>query len=309
MLLGQMMAILLNLLCVHARRAPLEECKNSAAVSQDHGNATSSRRCSVCSALDGGTSRDAERASLPAIQEITEDQLNPRAFSDVRRAVLDEIAVPFGGGTIRLAQDARIGISGVVYDTALVMVPMLSRLLRRGAIRLKGLRVLELGCGCGTVGLSLAKRGAVVTLTDEHPGALRLAWTSAELNRLAHAVKVQPYAFGEDATGSYDLVLYENWLQIPVLVKSFRVLLATHTSSSYMGCPMAILGLPRRVTKLFNIQQLHAELSSAPFDVERLEVGALPSALQHRNLDADDFIVLRVTKPTLQPSVLLLAAP
>eukprot|EP00927_Polykrikos_kofoidii_P050933 TRINITY_DN44768_c0_g1_i1.p1 TRINITY_DN44768_c0_g1~~TRINITY_DN44768_c0_g1_i1.p1 ORF type:complete len:280 (+),score=40.19 TRINITY_DN44768_c0_g1_i1:30-842(+) len=55
-----------------------------------------------------------------------------------------------------------------------------------GGVRVRGKRVLELGCGLGTLGIFCAKLGAShVLLTDREPSVLSLARKSAETNNVA----------------------------------------------------------------------------------------------------------------------------
>lgn len=87
------------------------------------------------------------------------ERLNPRAFNDVRRAARGQLSVHVGGRELLLEQDASFGISGVVYDSSLVLAQLLLS-HATGVVALQtndeerpppvqGLRVLELGCGCG----------------------------------------------------------------------------------------------------------------------------------------------------------------
>ena len=55
----------------------------------------------------------------------------------------------------------------------------------------KGMKVLELGCGLGAVGLAAAKAGAYsVLLTDRDENVLKLAGSAAEANGVAELVDV-----------------------------------------------------------------------------------------------------------------------
>ncbi len=77
-------------------------------------------------------------------------------------------------------------------------------------MRLKGLRVLELGCGLGVVALGAAMAGAKVTATDYYDDALLFA----ELN-----VAV--------ATGQTIATRMVNWMDMPVDLGKFDVVLAS----------------------------------------------------------------------------------
>lgn len=163
----------------------------------------------------------------------------------------------------------------------------------------------------GLSGLSLASRGASVTLTDEHPGALELARRNAALNNLTDAVRVESYACGAEVhvQNRVDLVvasdvLYEAW-QIPPLVASLKALLASRPPDAGSGSrPVALLGLPRRKSSLFGLQQLRDALSSAALEVSAVRVEQMPSALPRR--EADDFVVLKMQAPRRAAGPLLL---
>ena len=57
----------------------------------------------------------------------------------------------------------------------------LARWSLQGGVR-RGVRVLELGCGVGLVGIAAARAGAVVTMTDYEPDALEFARLNAAEN-------------------------------------------------------------------------------------------------------------------------------
>lgn len=75
-----------------------------------------------------------------------------------------------------------------------------------------GLRVLELYAGIGTLGLPLAKRGALVTLVEGNPTALADARRAAEGNHIGRC-RFRPVAaeafLPTAAPGEYDLVLID----------------------------------------------------------------------------------------------------
>lgn len=80
--------------------------------------------------------------------------------------------------TLKIRQDTAMvdGLGGEIWSSSYI----LARYLEQN-VDLRGKRVLELGAGCGLVGLTCAARGAsFVMLTDEFPDLLEV---NAELNR------------------------------------------------------------------------------------------------------------------------------
>lgn len=81
---------------------------------------------------------------------------------------------------------------------------LLSRVMRD--VVAPGLRVLEVGCGTGLVGLTAAKQGAEVTLTDANPFAVELARHNAKENKVQ--VTVIETDLLEGLTGPFDVVCF-----------------------------------------------------------------------------------------------------
>jgi predicted nicotinamide N-methyase len=76
------------------------------------------------------------------------------------------------------------------------------------AAEITGRRVLELGCGLGVVGLSAAKAGGLVTLTDREPEALAAATSIAGENSLTVQTRVLEWArVPEEMVGAFDVIL------------------------------------------------------------------------------------------------------
>jgi 2-polyprenyl-3-methyl-5-hydroxy-6-metoxy-1,4-benzoquinol methylase len=76
------------------------------------------------------------------------------------------------------------------------------------AAQIAGRTVLELGCGLGAVGLSAAKVGGIVTLTDREPEALELAQNIAAENSLAIETCLLEWSRVPEAlVGRFDVVL------------------------------------------------------------------------------------------------------
>jgi release factor glutamine methyltransferase len=70
----------------------------------------------------------------------------------------------------------------------------------------KGVRVLEVGCGTGLVGLTAAKAGAEVTLTDANPFAVELAGHNAKENGVTVSAVETDLLAG--LTGPFDVVCF-----------------------------------------------------------------------------------------------------
>jgi predicted nicotinamide N-methyase len=91
--------------------------------------------------------------------------------------------------------------------------------------RLRGLRVVELGCGLALPSLVAAARGAAVLATDWAPAAVELVRTNADRNGLTLEARVarwdEPTSFG----GGWDLVLAADVLYEPRNVPQLHALL------------------------------------------------------------------------------------
>lgn len=81
---------------------------------------------------------------------------------------------------------------------------LLARVVKEHAA--PGVRVLEVGCGTGLVGLTAAKQGAEVTLTDANPFAVELARHNAKENEVR--VEVVETDLLEGLTGPFDVVCF-----------------------------------------------------------------------------------------------------
>ena len=112
------------------------------------------------------------------------------------------------GAQATCKQDGTLRTGGVVWEAAHCLVDLMQRL---GPAAFRGRSVLELGAGCGYVGIAAAKMGAIVTVTDrsDHLEHLRL---NVKLNGLENSVRVaeldweMPAASGLCAY-SYDWIL------------------------------------------------------------------------------------------------------
>ena len=80
-----------------------------------------------------------------------------------------------------------------------------SLLLKNLPQNLNGLKVLDLGCGCGIIGLYLAKKGASVTFSDISAEALFLAELNAKENGLKESCEFKASFMLDDAP-SFDVI-------------------------------------------------------------------------------------------------------
>ena len=95
----------------------------------------------------------------------------------------------------------------------------------------EGNSVLELGCGCGLLGIAALSCGLEVTLSDHDPEAVELAVTNARINGYSNS-KSLVLDWNDPPTGSYDVllandVLYEQSFHGPLLESAQRLLTAT----------------------------------------------------------------------------------
>lgn len=97
-----------------------------------------------------------------------------------------------------LKQKAGVFSQGRVDDGTLLLLKNLPQ-------DLTGIKALDLGCGCGIIGLELAKRGAQVTFSDISAEALYLAATNVKANNLADCCEFTA-AFMLDDAGKFDLI-------------------------------------------------------------------------------------------------------
>ncbi|CAK0824488.1 unnamed protein product [Prorocentrum cordatum] len=133
--------------------------------------------------------------------------------------------------TLRIWQAAEDGIGFQVWSAALALARYLE-----ASRSLASLRVLELGCGPGLLGIACAHLGASVTLTDKEC-VLPLTRKNVDCNpvppgRTIGAVQVRELAWGSDVQepwcGCFDLVLgsdltYFEHLLEPLLVSVLQV--------------------------------------------------------------------------------------
>ena len=115
------------------------------------------------------------------------------------------------GGTIRILENRAFGsqatckhdgtlkTGGIVWDAAHCLVHLMGRL---GPTAFRGKSVLELGAGCGYVGIAAAKMGAVVTVSDRVDHLEHLQDNVAR-NRLEHCMRVTELEWAQHDTDAF----------------------------------------------------------------------------------------------------------
>ena len=103
------------------------------------------------------------------------------------------------GRTFDLTEDSRQvdGIGGVAWDGSFLMALTLQRLVDSSPTA-SSLHVLELGCGLGVCGISIASRVAAVTLTDQ---SVDLATANSQSTHDAANVVAMPLSWGQGQEG------------------------------------------------------------------------------------------------------------
>eukprot|EP00440_Ansanella_granifera_P039242 gb/GFBE01042575.1/.p1 GENE.gb/GFBE01042575.1/~~gb/GFBE01042575.1/.p1 ORF type:complete len:236 (+),score=40.28 gb/GFBE01042575.1/:1-708(+) len=113
-------------------------------------------------------------------------ELAPRSYDDFERAEAERLELTLSstaGRTVEimLHQDPAAGISGVLYDCALLLA---ARLVEEPGLVQQTGKVVEIGCGTGCAGLVAASLGADVVCTDKSERALCLVEKSANESKL-----------------------------------------------------------------------------------------------------------------------------
>jgi predicted nicotinamide N-methyase len=148
---------------------------------------------------------------------------------------------------------------------------VLANWLLTHAERVRGRRVLELGCGGGLAGIAAARAGAEVTLNDVDPVALHVA----ELNAAANGVKLVTERRDRIASGAFsdlDVVIAADILYHRPTAE--RALTALHAAAARgadvlladAGRPFAPAPDPER------IELVHTERVPVPADLEGVAV-------------------------------------
>jgi 2-polyprenyl-3-methyl-5-hydroxy-6-metoxy-1,4-benzoquinol methylase len=111
------------------------------------------------------------------------------------------------GGQSTCKQDGTLKTGGIVWDAAHCLVDLMQRL---GPGVFRGKSVLELGAGCGYVGIVAARMGAIVTVTDRVDHIHHLQ-RNVELNGLEHSMRVAELEWEEplaaDIPPNFDWIL------------------------------------------------------------------------------------------------------
>jgi predicted nicotinamide N-methyase len=113
----------------------------------------------------------------------------------------------------------------------------LARKLDRADLR--GLRVVELGCGLGVPSLAAARAGAQVLATDIDVEALRLVERNAQANGLAVETAVVDWAHPEAllAQAPFDLVIASDLLYEATAVDQLRSLMPQLAPQAWLADP------------------------------------------------------------------------
>ena len=124
-------------------------------------------------------------------------------FFELANAPAVRFAVPGGRGEVSVVQDPTVAdcTGGVVWETALMMAQLLCR--DPGLLGSRRPRVLELGAGCGLLGVALARAGCDVLLTEAAPAMGNLRRNVAG-RRGAAAAELH---WGEAPPGGVDAVV------------------------------------------------------------------------------------------------------
>lgn len=141
--------------------------------------------------------------------KLCDVRIGGRSFSV--RALLDRLQFSDPNGLAEAAgiSSASWSLFGQVWPSGLVLAQLMS------GIDIKGLRILEIGCGLGVASLVLSSRAADISASDYHPLVKGfLAENSTRNNLPAIPYFELPWALDEPAFGRFDLliasdVLYE----------------------------------------------------------------------------------------------------
>jgi hypothetical protein len=138
----------------------------------------------------GSTTDEDEQGDEDGGDKPQQEQLQNRLFELANAPVVSYRTRGGGSVTIRQDRDARVHTGGIVWETSYLLATALEH--SPGALRRPGATgpgaaaatVLEVGAGCGLLGMVLARAGCDVTLS-EHPLAMPNLRHNVASNQLA----------------------------------------------------------------------------------------------------------------------------
>lgn len=162
------------------------------------------------------------------------------------RLVTDRIALPSGElSVLQPAEVAELPDDGAVEWAPLA--PYWAVLWRSGVALarelsgadLRGMRVIELGCGLGVPSIAAARGGASVLATDVEPEALSLVERNAVLNGVSVETAVADWSAPEPLAGRgvFDLVLAADVLYERAAVAQLLALLPRLAPAAWVADP------------------------------------------------------------------------
>ncbi|OLP92500.1 Protein N-lysine methyltransferase METTL21A [Symbiodinium microadriaticum] len=166
------------------------------------------------------------------------------------------IRVAVGGSFVEVAQDrsTQEHSGGVVWETAFFLLRYLQQAIIPGLRRSEGrpLRVVELGAGCGLLGLGLSRLGCEVVLTEQHVAMENLVRNVEAANKSLQGEDFVPAEaleldWGSEANmtavrskGSFDLVVGSDIVfasrLVQPLILTIRTLLKGSSSATCWLC-------------------------------------------------------------------------
>lgn len=202
--------------------------------------------------------------------------------------------------TLKIYQKIEGDVNCVVWDACLVLAKYLETICHQKPDFLSGLKVLELGCGLGVVGLTAATLGAQVTLTDL-PEALTLLRYNINENK-SKIASMGGYAIAEslvwgDSTSEllqeeFDLIVLADCVYYEEAVESLiQTLLQLNKPLSkkktviYLTQELRDSEIQKRLWEMF-----YEKLTDS-FYIEQI-----PEAQQHANYRSPDIILLKLIK-------------
>jgi 2-polyprenyl-3-methyl-5-hydroxy-6-metoxy-1,4-benzoquinol methylase len=224
-------------------------------------------------------------------------ELAPRSFDNFQRAEKEWVECELDGTCFRLKQDPKAGIPGVLYDCSFVLAYFCQKKLQ-----LRDKNVVELGCGCGLVGLAVAKLGCKkALLTDRSAEAVALVNENIEANELEVIANASCFSFGDEVLllgedPQFDFILCSDVIYdikaVPPLIETLHVLLKREKSTAYIAFKKRN---KQRETILLRGLSENFDVTSETYDI--------PACLGETKAE---FVILRVEKEVQSESILLL---